>query len=313
MSKSIIQFINEGGNKNHIQKTLGEKTPQFIASMASLVASNPAIGECTNGSTLSACLIAASLDLPVNQNLGFAYIIPYNKTIKVRKINGSGKEIMVSESVKQAQFQMGYKGFIQLAMRSGQFRTINVTDVREGELKENNRLTGEIEFEWNEEGRDKLKPIGYVAYMSLVNGFTKQLYMSIDDLQNHASKYSQSYKRNSSNMNIWKDDFDVMARKTVVKQLLSKYAPMTIEMKNQMEAALTADQAVITENGYEYPDNETPNPDYLAYTKERDSILKHIDGSKTVDELLKCAEAVEYQDQEVENKYNEKLEELKKE
>lgn len=272
--QSIVEYMGREVVKNNIQETLGKKSNQFIASVASLVNSNPSIAECEQKSILSSCLVAAALDLPINQNLGFAYIIAYKNRNK---------------GVTEAQFQMGYKGFIQLAMRSGQFKTINVTEVKDGELKGNNRLTGEMDFTWIDEDRDSLKTVGYVAYMELINGFNKQLYMTVEELTKHAGRYSQSYKRNSANMNIWRDDFDVMARKTVVKMLLSKYAPMTIDMQR----ATLADQAVIEGDQYQYPDNAPVDPEAVAAEKEEARIIKHIENSKTIEELDLCREAVE--------------------
>lgn len=252
---SIIQYISEEAVSNNIKNTLGDRTPQFIASVAALVNTNPALQECDRKSLLSACLVAAALDLPINQSLGFAYIIPYN-----------GK----------AQFQLGYKGFIQLAQRSGKFKTINATDVREGEIAGRNLLTGEIEFNW-QDNRDQLPVIGYVSYMELKDGFTKSYYMSVEELNAHASKYSKSYKM-SKGMNIWRENFEAMATKTVIKLLLSKYAPMT----SDMQIAQQVDQAVILgENEYEYIDNERidlPEPEVQAEVKEEDiaEVMKNI-------------------------------------
>jgi len=288
---SIVEYMGREAVKDNIADTLGKKTPQFIASVASLVNSNPAIAECEQQTILSSCLVASALDLPINQNLGFAYIIPYNNRNK---------------GTKEAQFQMGYKGFIQLAMRSGQFKTINVTDVREGELKGNNRLTGELDFEWIEgNDRQSSKVVGFVAYMRLINGFEKQLYMTVEELTKHAGRYSQSFKRNSSSMNIWRDDFDVMAKKTVIKQLITKYAPMKIEM----ERAILADQAVIKGDQYQYPDNELIDVDAVAQEKERGRIVRHIKQSQTLDDLLRCEDAIAEQTQEVRELFeNKKLE-----
>jgi recombination protein RecT len=281
--------MNKEAVKGNIQDTLGKKTAQFVASVASLVNSNSALAECEQRSILSACLIAATLDLPINQNLGFAYIIPYNSK------NGP----------KVAQFQMGYKGFIQLAMRSGQFKTINVTDVREGELKGNNRLTGEMTFDWLEKEREKAPVIGYVAYMELVNGFRKQLYMSAEDLKKHGMRFSQSMKRGYG---LWKDDFDSMAVKTVIKLLLSKYAPMTVDMQK----AQLADQAIsIGDEGYQYPDNQPVDAKDVANDKERERILAHIKDAKTVEELEQCREAAEdFPDASVLNVFGQRFDEL---
>ncbi len=246
--KSIVQFMNQDITLENIQKTLGQKTPQFIASVASLVNSSDQLKKCDHHSIMSACLKAATLDLPIDQNLGFAYVIPYGD---------------------KAQFQMGWKGFVQLAMRSGQVKTINVTDVRESEIKNVDRLSGQIEFEWVEEGRDKLEVVGYVAYIELINGFKKSFYMTVGELKAHASKYSQAYRRDGK-VNPWKDNLDAMASKTVVKLLLSKYAPMTIEM----QTAILADQAVIDGDKYTYVDNadlsDLPTPDSKKKKDEND-------------------------------------------
>ena len=289
MNKSIVKYMHLEAVKNNIQNTLGKKTPQFIASVASLVNNNSAIAKCEQKTILSACLIAASLDLPINQNLGFAYIIPYKNRNK---------------GIVEAQFQMGWKGFVQLAMRSGQFKTINVTDVKEGEIIENNRLTGKITFEFIEEDRKKIKTVGYVAYMELINGFSKQLYMSMDELKKHGMRYSQMMKRGSG---LWKDDFDVMAAKTVIKLLLSKYAPMTIQMQN----AQLADQAVIDGEQYNYVDNEPVDATKEGAERETERIINHIKKSKTVIELNECNEALEEQNQDVRELFDNKYKELK--
>lgn len=261
---SIAQYVAQEAVKDNIQQVLKDKTPQFIASVTSLVNSNEALKNADKQSVLLACLTAASLDLPINQNLGFAYIIPYND----RKTGNS-----------VAQFQMGYKGFIQLAMRSGQFRTINVNDVRDGEIKNHNRLTGEIEFEWIDgDEREKLPVIGYVAYMKLLNGFEKILYMTKKQLQAHGVKFSKSFKKG---FGLWKDDFDSMAKKTVIKLLLAKYAPMTVNM----QTATLSDQAIIRDDGYEYADNAPVDIDEINNSKENDRVLKHIENAKDFVEL----------------------------
>jgi len=259
---TITEFLSSPAVQENIKAVLGDKKEQFITSVASLVNSNEKLQAVDRKSLFSACLIAASLDLPINQNLGFAYIIPYKD---------------------MAQFQMGYKGFIQLAMRSGQFKTINVTDVMEGEIVSNNRLTGEIQFNWIQEGREKAKPVGYVAYMELINGFNKSLYMTTKELNQHGLKYSQSMKKGYG---LWKEEFDVMAKKTVLKLLLSKYAPMTTEM----EKAQLADQAVITDGDYKYMDNQPIDASEVGREKEQQRVMKHILEAKNMDELEKVAD-----------------------
>ena len=172
-------------------------------------------------------MMAATLDLPINNNLGFAYIVPYKRKFK----NGQGQWTETLE----AQFQMGYKGFIQLAQRSGQFARIAATPVYQGQLISANPLLG-YEFDWTVE--NKGEAIGYVAFFKLLNGFTAELYMSTADVKKHAGKYSQSFKYGSG---VWKDNFEAMALKTVTKLLLSKQAPLSIDM----QTAQLADQSIV--------------------------------------------------------------------
>lgn len=225
--------LNGSHMSNYLLQTLGEKKGEFVANVTTLVSNNKNLQDCDANSIIFSALKATALDLPLDQNLGFAYVIPYNK---------------------QAQFQMGYKGFVQLAMRSGQFKTINVRDVREGEIVGEDFISGEMQFK-RVEDRESKPIVGYVAYFRLINGFEKMSYWTMKELELHAKKYSQTYSsskdyvRNSSK---WTTDFDGMAKKTALKLLLSKYAPLSI----QMQSAIKADQAVITEQGERYIDNE---------------------------------------------------------
>lgn len=229
-NESITDYLNQPIIKEKINEMFKDpkKTSTFVTSIVTLVSSNNLFLDVDKKTIVTACLQASSLDLPINQNLGFAYIIPYKGN---------------------AQFQMGYKGFIQLAQRSGLFETIADSIVFEGQLINEDPLMG-FEFDWKNKKSDKI--IGYVAYFKLLNGFQKSLYMTVDELEKHAKKYSQTYKKGYGN---WKDNFDSMARKTVLKLLLSKYAPLSTEMQK----AIIADQAVIKDlNGeqFEYIDNE---------------------------------------------------------
>lgn len=233
---------------------LGAKAPAFVASVLQAVSSNDLLSKAEPNSILNAAMVAATINLPINQNLGFAYIIPYKNV---------------------AQFQMGYKGFIQLAMRSGQFQTLNVTDVRQGELKGFDRLSGQMDFVWADKDRDTLPVIGFVAYMKLTNGFEKSFYMTAAELKKHGAKFSQSAKKGYG---LWVEDFDSMAKKTCIKLLLSRYAPMTTEMST----AQLADQAVIKkENEFEYIDNEED-----TYEKIDDEVTAKIMGAKDLHELV---------------------------
>lgn len=223
MTMTLTQYVRQDAVNERINELLGSRAPQFITSLVAAAGAN-GLNACEPSSVVSAALIAASMDLPINQNLGFAYLIPY----KDRKNN-----------VTICQFQMGYKGFIQLAQRSGFYKTINATDVREGELVSMNRLAGEPVFEWlDDEKREKANVVGYIAYFKLLNGFEKSLYMSVDALTNHATKYSKNYAKFKSGM--WAEDFDAMAKKTVIKLLLSKFGPLS----TQLQEAIQHDQTI---------------------------------------------------------------------
>lgn len=290
LNTSITEYMAQEAVQKNIANALGNRKMQFITSVASLVNSSESLKECDVKSVLSACLVAASLDLPLNQNLGFAYVIPYNnKTKRVVIDEKTGKEKDEWYTEKIAQFQMGYKGFVQLAQRSGLFKTINATDVREGEITGIDRLTGEIDFEWVDgPDREKLNVVGYVAYMKLTTGFEKSLYMTAEELEKHAKRYSSSYRSQSKGTNVWRDDFDAMAKKTVIKLLLSKYAPMTPDMAKAYES----DQAAVSDEEPIYIDNEPKDPKQLAREKEVERVKNHIENSKTVEELEQCRGAL---------------------
>lgn len=224
-SSPMEALLSKENTRKRFSDVLGKKTAGFLSSVLSAYNTNPALQECEPGSVLSSAMIAATLDLPINANLGFAYIVPYK-----------GK----------ATFQMGWKGFVQLAMRSGQYETLNVTEVYEGQIKKRNSFTGDMEFC---EERTSDKVIGYVAYERLLNGFWKYVYITKEDAERHAKKFSQSYK---AGFGVWKDDFDAMAKKTVLKALLSKWGILSIEMQKAIEfdqAAVVDDKPVYLDNG----------------------------------------------------------------
>lgn len=226
--KQFNRYITNPRTQDYLQTVLAEKKASFVNNITALVSNNTMLQACKPDSLMFACLKATALDLPLDPNLGFAYVLPY-------KDNKAG--------ITVAQFQMGYKGFVQLAIRSGQFKTINAREVRQGELVEEDFITGEMKFK-RAENREKLPIIGYVAYFRLTSGFEKYFYMSMDEMVAHAKRYSQTYKKGYG---LWadKDMFDSMAEKTVLKLLLSKYAPLSVEIQN----ALAADQATFDQNG----------------------------------------------------------------
>lgn len=262
---AIREFLNSKGISDKFKELLGQKAPGFITSVLQVVSSNKSLANADMHSIYGAAAAAAVLDLPINNNFGFAYIVPYNE----RQEDGSYKQI--------AQFQIGYKGIKQLALRSSEFVTMHDTDVREGEIKSHDRLTGHIEFEWiqNEDERLKKKVIGYASYFRLRNGFEKTYYMTVEELTAHGKRFSQTYKKN---FGLWKDDFDSMARKTVVKLNLSKNAPLSIE--TQLSKALIYDQASIKDAetmDVEYVDNDEINEASNSVDGKKDAITDKVE------------------------------------
>ena len=234
--KAFNNFIANPRTQDYLTTVLAEKKASFVNNITALVSNNAALQVCRPDTLMFASLKATALDLPLDQNLGFAYVLPY-------KDNKTG--------VTSAQFQMGYKGFVQLALRTGQFKTLNATDVREGELVGKDFVTGELTFK-EAENRESLPVIGYVGYFKLLNGFEKYLYMTMAEMKAHALRYSQTFKKGYG---LWADDnmFDSMAKKTVIKLLISKYAPLSVEMRD----AIKADQAVMQKpEEYDYVDNQ---------------------------------------------------------
>ena len=234
--RQFNQFLANPRTQDYLTTVLAEKKASFVNNITALVSNNAALQVCKPDTLMFASLKATALDLPLDQNLGFAYVLPY-------KDNKTG--------VTSAQFQMGYKGFVQLALRTGQFKTLNATEVREGELVGKDFVTGELTFK-EAENRESLPIIGYVGYFKLLNGFEKYMYMTVAEMKAHALRFSQTYKRGYG---LWADEsmFDSMAKKTVIKLLLSKYAPLSVEMRD----AIKADQAVMQKpEEYEYVDNQ---------------------------------------------------------
>lgn len=229
--------------QQYLIQVLGRKKESFVNNITALVANDSNLQGCSPMSLIYAGIKATALDFALDNNLGFAYVIPYNNKRKITCEDGSVRDVVV----KEAQLQWGYRAFIQLAIRSGQFKRINVTDVKEGEIKSMNLLTGEITFD-AAPNRLELPVIGYAAYFELVNGFSKTLYMTVEELQRHAMAYSKTYSskyESTRNSSKWATDFDAMAKKTVLKLLLSKWAPLSVQMRELVRT----DQAVFDENG----------------------------------------------------------------
>ena len=232
--------VNNDLVRAKFREVLGKNAEAFVGSLLSLVKSNDLLLKAAPNTVIAAAMQAATLKLPINQNLGLAYIVPY--------WNSKAKE-------NQAQFQMGWKGFVQLAERTGQYKTINASPVYEGQIEDIDFVTGNIIK--GKKISDTV--VGYVAYIEFLNGFSKTFYMDKDEMERHAMKYSQSYKKG---FGVWKDNFDAMALKTVLKLLISKYGIMSIEMESSnLARAIAADQAIVNEDDtYTYADNDNDVP-----------------------------------------------------
>lgn len=213
--------------KEQFDNVLKENSAVFVASIIDLYNSDKSLQKCAPQQVVMEALKAAVLKLPINKSLGFAYIVPYNESYK----DDAGKW----QKKQVPQMQIGYKGLIQLAMRTGQYRIINADAVYEGELRTVNKLTGEIDMS-GQKTSDKV--VGYFAHIEMLNGFTKTLFSTMDKVIAHAKKYSKSYSNEKSP---WVTEFDAMAIKTVLRNLLSHYGFLSVEMIGAMDADMSAD------------------------------------------------------------------------
>lgn len=249
--------IQSEGYKKLINNTLGDpkRASKFIASITSAVATNQSLQECDAGSILSAALLGEALELSPSPQLGQVYLVPFN----TKNPDGTWS--------KKAQFQLGYKGYIQLAIRSGQYKKLNVLAIKDGELIKYDPLNEEIEVKLieDEEVREKAKTIGYYAMFEYVNGFRKTMYWTKSKMEAHALKYSKGYAAKKG-YTFWEKDFDGMAYKTMLRQLISKWGIMSIEMQE----AYTKDMSVVKEDGtYDYVDTQEINLESIADNDEK--------------------------------------------
>lgn len=215
--------INSTGYQKLINSTIKDpnKAQRFVTAITSAVAVNPLLQDCDPATILSGALLGESLGLSPSPQLGQYYLVPFNNTKK---------------GCKDAQFQLGYKGYIQLALRSGYYKRLNVFSVKAGELKAWNPITEELELEMieDDEVREKTASVGYVATFTYVNGFTKTIYWSRSKMEAHALRYSKGYAAKKG-YTFWEKDFDAMAYKTMLRQLISKWGVMSIDLQTAFE------------------------------------------------------------------------------
>lgn len=247
----ITSYLTNDAVKQQINNVIsGKDGTKFITAVVSAVNNNPALQECTNQSILSAALLGESLKLSPSPQLGQYYMVPFND----------------KDKGKVAQFQLGYKGYIQLAIRSGQYKKLNVLAIKEGELVRFNPLEEEIEVKLieDEEERENAPTIGYYAMFEYINGFKKAMYWSKNKMEAHALKYSKGYQAKKG-YTFWEKDFDGMAYKTMLRQLISKWGIMSIEMVSAMDSDMT----VINEDGTKtYVENDTDTINVTEISEE---------------------------------------------
>lgn len=259
-SQSINAMMNAMLDRDGVRKRfndlLGKRAPQFVSSIVSMVNADEKLQQAFYRSPLSviqAALKAATFDLPIDQNLGYAYIVPFNNTIKTEH----GEERRM-----EAMFILGWKGMHQMALRSGAYADINVSDIRDGEFISYDRLKGKLEYSFveDDEERNKLPVIGYAGYYRLINGAEKTIYMTKKQIEAHERKFRKGQYMGKG----WRNDFDAMALKTVYRQLIGKWGIMSIDYRYSKEAA-----ALVQQMAYEdetlLPEGASPvDGDYLV-------------------------------------------------
>ena len=255
----LKNMLGSDSVKRRFEEVLGKKANQFTASIVNVVNGNAMLKRCSASSVIGAAFVAATYDLPIDSNLGFSAIVPYNN----RRQNPETKRW---ETVPEAQFQMMYKGFIQLAIRSGCYKKMNYSVVYADELASYNPITGEVDFVKDfsrcsqRAAGDRDSIVGYYAWFELTTGFRHDLYMTTVEVTNHAIEYSQSFRRDrdeNKKSSRWSTNFDSMALKTVIKMLLSKWGILSIDMQR----AIQDDQQVYDDEGNgSYSDNRPDEP-----------------------------------------------------
>ena len=264
--EELKKMIDDKRTYNRFYPVLKDKTQAYLSNILSIANNDNLLKIADPKTILNAALQAAILELPINQNFGFAYIVPYQNK---------------KENKTLAQFQIGYKGYIQLAIRSNKYLKINVAPLYEGQFKRYDPIKDTLEYDLDNKKSKKITH--FIGYFKLMNGFEKYLIMSVDEIDEHAKKYSQSYKKG---FGIWKDNFNAMAEKTVIKLLISKYGILNTEL----EQALATDQTVIVSRNKKtneaseviYVDNDNQYKDFI--TEEETKEITPIEEVEVVEE-----------------------------
>lgn len=282
--KGFNNLINSDLMRTKIHQMVGATDSQeFITSITSAVNTNPALAECDPQTIISAALLGQSLHLKPSPQLGYFYMVPFNNRKK---------------GTKEAQFQLGYKGLLQLAIRTSEYIDIDAIEIKEGEYKGRDKFTGRPKFEFVEDDdiRENLPVVGYMAYFEMKNGYIKRLYWSKTKMENHADTYSMAFDLEKYHdlqegkipqseqwkySSFWYKNFDEMAKKTMLRQLLSKHGLLSTEMQKAVES----DQAVITKDLQpEYVDNENVIDNAAVEKEQTQSIEENL--APTVEEVM---------------------------
>lgn len=254
----LNSLLDSDGYRKRFDEILGKRAPQFVSSIVSLVNADNSLQEAFMNAPVTiiqSALKAATFDLPIDKSLGYAYIVPFR-----------------SKGKMEAQFIMGYKGMLQLALRTGVYKVINVTDVKEGELKHFNRLTEEIDVEFieDEELRETMPAVGWIGYFRMVNGTEKTIYMSRAQVEAHELKHRKGNYMGQG----WQRDFDAMARKTVLRRLIGTWGLMSIDYQKADMATVQAAEAIAKG---QYDDEDViPDVDYTV-SDEDAAIVAQLD------------------------------------
>jgi recombination protein RecT len=291
--QGIASYLTSPAVRENITNVLGkDHVDSFVSDVVACVQNTPALAKCTNTSIFTAALLSKTINLPLTPQLGYAYLVPYDNK---KQVNGK------TEWVKEATFQMGWKGYVQLALRSNNYRKLIATDVRKEEIQsynpfEDNYIISPIEFEKrnakDEKGNYLIPIVGYYGKLSLVSGFEKEMYMSHEDMLAFAKRYSKAYRNDldkHTSYSFWTTKFEDMAKKTILRQLLSKWGLLTAEL----ETAYIHDMTVIDEDGnFEYVDNKPDDAEpvvnpFKGEVVDAEAVEIPADISKEADEVFK--------------------------
>ncbi len=300
-------IANSSAMINRFKQVIGDKAPQFLASVVSAVSTNPQLLKANPTSIMASAMIAATLDLDINPSLGFAALVPYNKNTPIKDEHGN---IVRWEKTTDAQFQIMTKGLVQLAIRSGQYKNINVTEVYEDEFESVDIISGDLKMHPVSDGQRSRGEtgmiVGYVAYIRLSSGFEKTIYWPLEKIIQHAARFSKSYDTKTGGFrkgSAWADNFEAMCRKTVLKNALSSWGILSI----QMQKAIVSDYSVSDFDTTDYPDGQEGDDLTSPTHKDVEGNSEPIDGTtlpsskkthapkKTQDKVEPDAEIPEYE------------------